>query len=273
MTLEDHVGDIIRKTRQAAEISVSQAAQAAGIIPADLANLEESGLFSRTVNFEALAKLLGLDGPKLVGIAHGWQPQPVDLSLWRHLQRISTTQDGHAVNAYLVWDTITREGALFDTGWDATPVLALLREKQVSLEHIFITHDHTDHVAALAEIRQRCAGAQLHDNNPAIPSRRKKEPDDSIRLGHLHITKRATPGHSEDGTTYIVSGFPYTTASAAVVGDCIFAGSIGRGFQSLELLRRSVREQILSLPPSTLLCPGHGPLTTVKEELEHNPFC
>ena len=47
---------------------------------------------------------------------------------------------------------------------------------------------------------------------------------------------------------------------------------MGRGFQSWDLARQKVREQILSLPPDTLLCPGHGPLTTVAEEKSHNPF-
>ena len=58
----------------------------------------------------------------------------------------------------------------------------------------------------------------------------------------------------------------------AVVGDAIFAGSIGRGNQSWDIAKQKVREQILSLPPATLICPGHGPLTTVAEEKEHNPF-
>jgi glyoxylase-like metal-dependent hydrolase (beta-lactamase superfamily II) len=57
-----------------------------------------------------------------------------------------------------------------------------------------------------------------------------------------------------------------------MVGDAIFAGSMGSGKQSWELARQKVREQILSLPEDTLLCPGHGPLTTVTEEKEHNPF-
>jgi glyoxylase-like metal-dependent hydrolase (beta-lactamase superfamily II) len=57
-----------------------------------------------------------------------------------------------------------------------------------------------------------------------------------------------------------------------VVGDTIFAGSMGRGNQSWELAKQAVKEQILSLPSDTLLCPGHGPLTTVAEEKAHNPF-
>ena len=58
----------------------------------------------------------------------------------------------------------------------------------------------------------------------------------------------------------------------AVVGDAIFAGSMGRGNPDYSLARQKVREQILTLPPATLICPGHGPLTTVAQEQAHNPF-
>jgi glyoxylase-like metal-dependent hydrolase (beta-lactamase superfamily II) len=58
----------------------------------------------------------------------------------------------------------------------------------------------------------------------------------------------------------------------AIPVDAIFAGSMGRGNQSWELARQKVREQILTLPPETLLFPDHGSLTTPEEEREHNPF-
>jgi len=61
-------------------------------------------------------------------------------------------------------------------------------------------------------------------------------------------------------------------AQAAIVGNAIFAGSIGRGNQSWDLAKQKVREQIFTLPAETLICPGHGPLTTVAEEKTHNPF-
>jgi glyoxylase-like metal-dependent hydrolase (beta-lactamase superfamily II) len=69
-----------------------------------------------------------------------------------------------------------------------------------------------------------------------------------------------------------VGNWPEDAPHAAVVGDTLFAGSLATGFESEPLLRESVRTQILSLPPETLLCPGHGPLTTVALERAHNPF-
>jgi glyoxylase-like metal-dependent hydrolase (beta-lactamase superfamily II) len=72
--------------------------------------------------------------------------------------------------------------------------------------------------------------------------------------------------------TYNVGNFPEDAPGIAIVGDCIFAGSMGTGFQSTDLLKQSVREKIFSLPGDTLICPGHGPLTTIQEEKENNPF-
>jgi glyoxylase-like metal-dependent hydrolase (beta-lactamase superfamily II) len=88
----------------------------------------------------------------------------------------------------------------------------------------------------------------------------------------LRISHRETPGHAADGVTYIVGAWPGDPPSVAIVGDAIFAGSMGRGNDSWEVARQKVREHILSLPPETLICPGHGPLTTVAEEEAHNPF-
>jgi glyoxylase-like metal-dependent hydrolase (beta-lactamase superfamily II) len=86
------------------------------------------------------------------------------------------------------------------------------------------------------------------------------------------VTYRETPGHSEDSVTYLIGNWQEDAPHIAVVGDALFAGSMGRGNVSWEVARQKVRDQILSLPPETLICPGHGPLTTVAQEKEHNPF-
>ena len=272
MALEDHTGDIIQKARQAGRIPLGAAAQAAGLSETEFAALESAGLSPRPVSFQALANLLGLSGPKLEAIARGWLPERVDLSGWRELRPISTTQGGNAVNCYLVWDEATREAALFDTGWEAGPVFALVDDNELALKHLYLTHSHEDHVAALGELRGRFPLLRLHSSSSNAPPEQRNRPQDCLSLGSLRITFRDTPGHSEDGATYIVGGFPGDAPLVAIVGDALFAGSLGRGFQSSTILKQKVRGQILSLPPSTLLCPGHGPLTTVAEELAHNPF-
>ena len=272
MNLEDHLGDIIRKARAMSNVPAGAAARAAGLTETELGALEESGQAMKKPNLGALAELVGLDAGKLEGIAGGWLPSENDLGAWRELRCITTTAEGMAVNCYLVWDEVSREAALFDTGWLEGPVAMTLAHEKLQLRHIFITHAHEDHVAALGELRKLFPKARLHSGLKGGPVDQRNRPNDFIHLGSLRITHRDTPGHAEDGTTYIIGNWPDDAPHVAIVGDAIFAGSIGRGNQSWDLARQKVREQILTLPPETLLCPGHGPLTTVAEEKAHNPF-
>jgi hydroxyacylglutathione hydrolase len=272
MNLEDHLGDILRKGRAATNIEAPAAASAAGLSVADYNALEESGHVAGPVNFAALGAAVGLDGAKLEGIAKGWLPKLPDLEQWREFRQITTTGDGMAVHCYLAWDEVSREAALFDTGWDAAPVLQLIEENGLALRHLFLTHLHHDHVGGMAAIREKFPKLHLHTNARSAPPQNRNRANDFLHLGSLRLTNRDTPGHAEEGVTYIIGNWPDDAPHAAVVGDAIFAGSIGRGNQSWDLARQKVREQILSLPPETLLCPGHGPLTTVGEEKAHNPF-
>lgn len=272
MTLEDHLGDIIRKARRAAKASPEAAAQAAGLPVGQLEILETTGERPGRPDLAALARLIGLDGPKLERIANGWLPATPDLSRWRELRVLTTTSGGNAVNCYLIWDEVSREAALFDTGWEAEPVFAAVAESQLQLKHLFLTHSHHDHVAALEPIRAQFPNLRLHTNSRSAPPQQRNRPSDFIHLGSLRITNRATPGHAEDGVTYVVGTWPEDAPPVAIVGDTLFAGSLATGFVSTETLKESVRTKIFTLPPDTLLCPGHGPLTTVAEEKAHNPF-
>jgi len=272
VTLEDHLGDIIRKARAMSGVSAAAAAAAAGVAETELAALEESGQSAAKINFAALGKLLGLHPQKLEAIALGWLPSAKDLSQWREVRVFSSSGEGLTVNCYLVWDEATRDAALFDTGLDGRPVLDCIADSQLQLRHIFITHSHWDHVEALPQLRAAFPKARLHSGSKNAPVDQHNKPSEIVHLGGLRVTHRATPGHAEDGVTYIVGNWQEDAPHVALVGDAIFAGSIGRGNQSWDLARQKVREQILSLPPATLLGPGHGPLTTVAEEKEHNPF-
>ncbi len=271
MHLEDHLGDVIRKARAMSNVSAAEAARAAGLSEEQLAVLEESGV-SSAKELSGLAGIVGLDPGKLQALANGWVPVPKDLSVWHELRIFSTTAEGITVNCYLIWDEVCREAALFDTGWDARPILEAIAENQLQLRHVFITHVHEDHVAGLAAIRAVFPKVRLHSSSKSAPLDQRNRANDFIHLGSLRITNRDTPGHAEEGTTYIVGTWPDDAPHVAMVGDAIFAGSIGRGNQSWELAKQKVREQIFSLPLETLICPGHGPLTTVGEEKANNPF-
>lgn len=272
MNLEDHLGDIIRKARGMKNVPTGAAAQAAGMTETELAALQDSGNITKQPNLAALGALLDLHASKLEGIAKGWTPAKKDLSQWRELRAFASSGEGLTVNCFLVWDEVTREAALFDTGIDAQPVLDCIAAEQLQLRHIFITHSHWDHVNALPKIREAWPKVRLHSGSKSAPVDQRNKPNEIVHLGGLRVTYRETPGHAEDGVTYIVGNWQEDLPHVAMVGDAIFAGSMGNGNQSWDLARQKVREQILTLPPDTLLCPGHGPLTTVAEEREHNPF-
>jgi len=272
MTLEDHLGDIIRKARKAANVSTEAAAKAAELSEAELGELEDCGIAPPRLNLPALAMELGLHARKLERIAKGWVPLPSDIGLWRELRIVSTTRGGNTVNCCLVWDEVSREAALFDTGWDAAPLITLIEENGLQLKHLFLTHTHEDHVAAMADLRARFPKLHLHTNSRSAPPQHRNRANDCVHLGSLRITNRETPGHAEDGVIYLIGNWPEDAPHAGIIGDTIFAGSMATGFQSWDMLRERVRSQIFSLPEDTLLCPGHGPLTTVAQEKANNPF-
>ncbi len=272
MNLEDNAGDVIRKARMMVKVEPSAAAHAAKLTEAEYAALEDSGQSAKKPDFAALGHLLELNGKKLEGIFNGWLPSKRDLSTWREFRQISTEGNGMIVHAYLVWDEVTREAALFDTGWTAAPAFELIEENQLQLKHLFITHTHPDHIAGLETVRTKFPKAHLHTDAKSAPPQHKNRRNDFIMLGSLRITNRDTPGHAEDGVTYIVGTWPDDAPAVAIVGDAIFAGSMGGAPQHGALAKQKVRDQILSLPQDTLICPGHGPLTTVAEEKANNPF-
>ena len=173
MNLEDHAGDVVRKARAMAGVSAADAARAAGVSTAELEAMEDSGKVPASLNLAALAGLVGLHPVKLESIAKGWLPSEKDLGVWRELRQISTTEGGNTVHAYLVWDEVTREAAVFDTGWDATPILQLISDNQLQLRHIFITHTHVDHMAGLNKLREAFPKAQLHTDARSAPPQRQ----------------------------------------------------------------------------------------------------
>jgi glyoxylase-like metal-dependent hydrolase (beta-lactamase superfamily II) len=268
MNLEDHVGDIVRKARMMSGVSNAAGARAAGLSSAEFSELEETGQCAGTPNLIRLAELIQLNGPKLQEISEGWLPAAKDLHRWRELRVITTGAGGMTVNCFLVWDGATRDAALFDTGFDAAPVLEMITRAQLDLRHVFITHGHSDHVDELPAIRERFPKSALHMN---AQHQHRNHANDRVQLGTLVIANRETPGHASDGVTYLITGWPGAAAGVAVVGDALFSGSMGRA-ATWDPARAKVREQILSLPDETLVCPGHGPLTTVREEKAHNPF-
>ena len=272
MPLEDHAGDVVRKAREMAGIPPETAAHAAGLTRTELSAFESEGIFPEKIAWSPLAKLLNLNATRLEWVARGWEPSVPKLATWRHLRRLTTREGGMDVHCYLVWDEQSLQAALFDTGFEPSPVFQSVLDQSLRLEHLFITHSHYDHVSGVEALVRKFPGLQVHADAPRLASAKSQRTDAPVQVGGLRVLHRATPGHAADGASYVISGWPDGAPPVVVVGDALFAGSLGGAPGRGVVARGKVREHILSLPPATLICPGHGPCTTVAQELENNPF-
>jgi hydroxyacylglutathione hydrolase len=92
---------------------------------------------------------------------------------------------------------------------------------------------------------------------------------DGLILGNLTIRVLGTSGHTPGGLSYFIDGL---AKPLVVVGDALFAGSMGGAAYAYQEALHHIQERILTLPPETVICPGHGPLSTVGQERANNPF-
>ncbi|MEY2483347.1 MAG: hydroxyacylglutathione hydrolase [Verrucomicrobiota bacterium] len=264
--LEDNVSDIIGKAQRGLGISDSQLAEKSGVSMEKIRRVRDGDFDEAAV--ERIAPVLKLDAAALHKLAGGkWQTEAVDEI--EGLAQFNTTYGDMTVNAYLVWDSATREAVAFDTGADCGDMLQQIEKKKLNVKLILLTHAHPDHVADLRRLR-KATGAPIY-----ISEREAEEGVQPIAeekrfvVGSLEIEARLTSGHSPGGMTFVVAGL---ARPVAIVGDSLFAGSMGGGNVSYEDALRNNREKILTLPDETIICPGHGPLTTVGKEKRDNPF-
>ena len=264
--LEDNAGDIVGKAQRGLGISDSELASKAGVSAEKVRKLRD-GDFEESA-LRAVAPVLGLDGRALGEIAEGeWRPKKIES--FDGLAQFTTDYNGMAVNAYLVWDPATRVAAAFDTGADCKEMLRSAKHHKLDLQLILLTHAHPDHVADLPSLREETRADVFTPAREPVPGAEPIDEGKRFRLGNLQIDTRLTWGHSPGGMTYVVTGL---ARPIAIVGDSLFAGSMGGGNVSYRDALKNNLQKILTLPDHTIICPGHGPMTTVGEENQHNPF-
>lgn len=265
--LEDLFEDLIAKSMRGRHLSESELVEKTGV-PRDILSRLCRGEFCDEQALVKIARALSLEPRSLtMAASRVWSPRPVSIE---GLEMFNLPYRDMRVNAYLVWDPETRKAAFFDTATDGIPLVARARELGITVEAIFLTHTHNDHIAALDALKAAFPEAAAHSNRAEPwPGTETFSEGATFGIGKLRVSTRTTSGHSKGGTTYFIEGL---ARPLAVVGDALFAGSMGGGMVSFEDAWKNNREKILTLPDDTVVCPGHGPLTSVGEEKRNNPF-
>ena len=200
------------------------------------------------------------------------------------------TGGNFAQNGYVAWCEATRQCVIVDPGAEALDMVAAVEAGAGELTAILLTHAHLDHVEGLGVIRDHTsaptylhpADREMFDNLPAqaamfglsspqlAPPEREFEDGETFRFGESGFKIIHTPGHS---LGHVI--LHALDDGLALVGDLVFAGSVGRTDLpggDYQALFRSIREHVLTMPDETRLFTGHGPPTTVGHERTTNPF-
>ena len=202
-------------------------------------------------------------------------------------------------NGFVLGCEVTREAVVIDPGDDVELLLEAVEKHGLEPVAIVLTHAHLDHVTGVARAKQALGvPVWLHKDDqflyeavvqqglmfgfkvePQPPVDRFYEAGQILRFGEYEIAVRHTPGHCPGGVCLAVNGDPRTQGPTErrilIVGDTLFAGSIGRTDLpggDLETLLKSIREVLFSFPDGTPVYSGHGEPTTIGQERRSNPF-
>jgi len=193
-------------------------------------------------------------------------------------------------NCSIIGDEQTREAMVIDPGDQIEDILRVLKAENLTLKQIVVTHAHIDHVGGAMKLKAATGAPILMNQKDEVLLKMldvqaswigMKPPgavqvDEAVgegrilQVGNLSSTVIHTPGHTEGS---ICLYFP--EQKTLIAGDTLFAGSIGRTDLpggSFEKIIRSLHNQLLQLPDDTQVVPGHGPMTTIGQERESNPF-
>jgi hydroxyacylglutathione hydrolase len=268
LMLEDNYTDVIGKAQRGLQITDEQLAGLAEVSRADLATTKAGRPIDAVIR--RVARHLKLSPDALEDLAHDrWFPEQARYR--RGFAMFSTEFEGMRVNSYLIWDPRERIAAVFDTGANCDELLDVVRAEKLQVHYIFLTHTHDDHVADLPKLAA-ATGAQVwaSELEPSdLPGARTFKENAHFHVGEIAIKTLSTWGHSPGQTTFYVTGLG---RPLAIVGDSLFAGSMGGSATHYLEQYRNDRQKIFSLPRDTVLACGHGPLTSVAQELIHNPF-
>jgi glyoxylase-like metal-dependent hydrolase (beta-lactamase superfamily II) len=269
--IEDGFEDVLMKAAMGLGIGKQALAEKSGVSLESIAALLRGEV--NDVNLRAVAPVLELDANALVEMANQlWRPESIELEGLRCYNTAFPVPgyEEMTVNCYLVWHPQTKVAVAFDTGANVDALLADVKLLGLDLQALVLTHTHRDHIAAYDTLLAAIdGGTAFSPKLEAYAETDLLEHGDWLEFDGFEVHARQTNGHSSGGMTYVLEGLD---RPIAIVGDSLFCLSQGGAKEHYAQALENNREQILSLPENTILCPGHGPMTTVGNEKAHNPF-
>lgn len=272
LPLEDEFGDILRKAMLGTGVSAHEIAKATGIDAASVTAWTKGKGRAGEAQARAIAALLRLDPGKFADSAAArWYPLPVESPEVRH-----HPQQPHPSNGYVFFVDGGKRAALVDPAGIPQNLLRILRDGSYHLQYILITHKHADHCDATAEVAAAFPHAQIvmhrldaHAIGVLADRALLVRDGEELPFGeNVHIRMLHTPGHTDGSSSYLFKSTVFT-------GDTLFAGSVGGAYGDASTyadILTSIRTKLFTLPEDTVIMPGHGPPSTIAQELKHNPF-
>ena len=266
LPLEDNFTDVIGKAQRGLVIGNEALSKLAGVSVEAIRRVQGGQADAGTLT--AIAPHLDLDPDALVAMARNeWYP---DIPKFPDGFAMFTTRyDDMTVNSYLVWDPETRDTAAIDTGASCEGMVSVANDFGLSIRMVLLTHSHEDHIADLGHLREESQAPTYLSSRGALQGVIPADEGFELKLGSLRVRTLHTYGHADDGSTFVVTGLAHPLA---IVGDSLFASSMGGGLVSHTDAFRNNVEKIFALPDATVIASGHGPLTTVGQERRNNPF-
>ncbi len=250
--IEDDPCDIIAKAMRGQNISASLLATKAGVSNDIIQSLLAGD--NDPVQLTKVADALGLDARSLSNLPN-YTPDTLPPE---GLHQV-VSPFGHAgVNAYVIEHG--KSATIIDTGTDAKDLIKLVQSKGLDIARLLITHRHHDHTACMDAFQgTTIVHPEDVDHGDMIES----------EIGTIKVLD--VSGHMSPARAFY---YEELDVPICIVGDAVFAGSMGgtSGPSAYELSLKTAQNHLMTLPAETILGPGHGPLTTVRSEQQHNPF-
>ena len=272
--LEDELGDVLEKAMHRAGLTDESLAARTGVRAGRILDAIDYRSDLTTDELRLLAAALGLNEVGLCALGTGRYPQPEIGALPFCVWPLRMPHGIGVANAYLVGECGSDRAVLFDSGAGIGALEAVWPRSIRRLDAVFLTHVEPEHAGGLCDVVARFAvHAAFVPRGAGARCGRPVGEGETLVFGPLEITAYTTPGHAAAHNCYVVQApVARSGASLLVSGDLVFAGSAGGGYFSHAQLQSNLRRILHAMPASTVIAPGHGPLTTVENELRYNPF-